>query len=257
MILEEILAHKREELHERQARVPLGELQEKAARQGPVRSLRGALEGGEVRVIAEVKRRSPSKGVLAAELDPARVAGTYADYGAAAISVLTDGRYFGGSLEDLDAVRREVELPILRKDFTLSGYQVVEARAHGADAVLLIVAALDPDDLSDLLEEARLLGMDALVEVHTEEELERALDCGAPLVGINNRELRTFETDLDTTRRLAPLVPDGHLVVSESGIRTREHVEEMGRLGVHAVLVGEALVSAPSAGEKLRELVGE
>jgi indole-3-glycerol phosphate synthase len=254
-LLDEILEHKSGELRERQTRVPLGLLQERAAEQPPARSMARALVGGGVRVIAEVKRRSPSKGLLAAELDPARTAGTYAAYGAAAISVLTDEKFFAGSLEDLEAVRRAVDLPVLRKDFVLSGYQVVEARAHGADAVLLIVAALDPDSLSDLLQEARLLGMDALVEVHTEEEMEAALDCGAPLIGVNNRDLRTFVTDLETTRRLAPMVPDGHVLVSESGIHSREQVEELGRLGVHAVLVGEALVSAPSAGEKLRELV--
>ncbi len=255
MILDEILEHKREELRQRQQDTPLGVLQDLAAGQAPARSLRTALMGGSVRVIAEVKRRSPSKGLLAAELDPARAAATYASSGAAAISVLTDEKFFGGSLEDLRAVRREVDLPILRKDFVLNGYQVVEARAHGADAVLLIAAALDADDLGDLLEETRVHGMGALVEVHTEDELELALGCGAPLIGINNRDLQTFTTDLDTTRRLAPLVPDGHVIVSESGINSREQVQELANLGVHAVLVGEALVTAPSAAAKLQELV--
>ncbi|MBA2363460.1 MAG: indole-3-glycerol phosphate synthase TrpC, partial [Chloroflexia bacterium] len=214
-----------------------------------------ALTSGRVRVIAEVKRRSPSRGLLVANLDPARTATTYANHGAAAISVLTDEKYFGGSLADLQSVRRAVDLPILRKDFVLNGYQVVEARAYGADAVLLIAAALDADDLNDLLEETRVLGMDALVEVHTEEEMELALGCGAPLIGINNRDLQTFTTDLETTRRLAPLVADGHVLVSESGIHSGAQVRELARLGVHAVLVGEALVTATNAAEKLQELV--
>jgi len=255
VILDEILAHKREELRQRQQDTPLGALQELAATQAPPRSLRAALTGGRVRVIAEVKRRSPSRGLLVANLDPARTATTYANHGAAAISVLTDEKYFGGSLADLQSVRRAVDLPILRKDFVLNGYQVVEARAYGADAVLLIAAALDADDLNDLLEETRVLRMDALVEVHTEEELELALGCGAPLIGINNRDLQTFTSDLETTRRLAPLVADGHVLVSESGIHSGAQVRELARLGIHAVLVGEALVTASSAAEKLRELV--
>lgn len=255
MILDEILAHKRQEVAARQERIPLAALQEQAAKQDPPHSLIQALSGGSVRVIAEVKRRSPSKGVLAAELDPVRTAATYASHGAAAISVLTDEKFFGGSLTDLADVRRVVDLPVLRKDFILGGYQVVESRAYGADALLLIAGVLDSDDLSDLLEQTRLLGMDALVEVHTEEELDLALGCGAPLIGINNRDLSTFKTDIETTCRLAPLVPDGHTLVSESGIHSRGQLDMLAALGVHAVLVGEALVSASSAEEKLRELV--
>jgi indole-3-glycerol phosphate synthase len=256
-MLDEILAHKRAEVRERQDRMLLGTLQRMAEAQPAPRSLRQAIVPGDVRVIAEVKRRSPSKGVLAAGLDPVRLAGTYADYGAAALSVLTDERFFGGSLADLRAVRAALDLPILRKDFVVHPYQVVESRAYGADAVLLIAGALDRDDLTDLLEEVRTWHMEALVEVHTEEELDLALDCGAEVVGINNRDLRTFDTDLETTRRLAPLVPDEHAIVSESGIHSREQVEKLRQLGVHAVLVGEALVSAQDAGAKLRELVGE
>ncbi|MDQ3328476.1 MAG: indole-3-glycerol phosphate synthase TrpC, partial [Chloroflexota bacterium] len=216
VILDEILTHKREELRQRQQDMPLGALHELAAALAPPRPFRDALTGARVRVIAEVKRRSPSRGLLVADLDPARTAVTYANHGAAAISVLTDEQFFGGSLADLQSVRRAVDLPILRKDFVLNGYQIVEARAYGADAVLLIAAALDADDLNDLLEETRVLGMDALVEVHTEEEMDLALDCGAPLIGINNRDLQTFTTDLEITRSLAPLVPDGHVLVSES-----------------------------------------
>lgn len=256
MILDDILANKRDEVRERQRQTPLACLQEQAAAQSHARSLRDALSGSDVRVIAEVKRRSPSRGALAPGLDPARVAGIYADFGAAAISVLTDEKFFGGTLADLAAVRQEVDLPILRKDFILNQYQVLESRAYGADAVLLIAGVLDRDDLSDLLEYVRVLGMDALVEVHTEAEMELALSCGAGIIGVNNRDLKTFTTDIDTTRRLAPLVPSGHLLVSESGINSREQVAMLRKLGVRAVLVGEALMAAPSASKKLQELVG-
>lgn len=257
MILDEILANKREEVRRQQEAEPLGELQALAAAQPPPRSFRHALSGTDVRVIAEVKRRSPSKGVLAPDLDPVALAGTYSTYGAAAISVLTDEKYFDGTLADLRAVRAAVDLPLLRKDFIIGQYQVLQARAYGADAVLLIAGTLDRDDLRDLLGYARDLGMDALVEVHNEEDLDIALDSGAPIIGINNRDLRTFETGLETTRRLAPLVPTEHLIVSESGIHSREQVESLRELGVRAVLVGEALASAPDPGAKLRELVGE
>jgi indole-3-glycerol phosphate synthase len=255
-MLDEIVAHKREETRERQAHRPLSRLQELAAARPPARPFGAALRGADVAVIAEVKRRSPSKGPLAPGLVPADTARLYEGAGAAAISVLTDARYFGASLDDLEAVRGAVDTPVLRKDFILGEYQVLESRAFGADALLLIAAALGRDDLSDLVEYARILGMEALVEVHDEAELDAALDAGAPLIGINNRDLRTFETDLGTTRRLAPLVPDRHLVVSESGIRERRQVEELRRLGVRAVLVGEALVTAPSPAAKLRELAG-
>lgn len=257
MILDEILANKREELEARQREVPLSELQERAAKQPRARSLAESLSGTDVRVIAEVKRRSPSAGEMAADLDPARMAALYAANGASAVSVLTDRKYFNGSLDDLTAVREAVDIPILRKDFVLNEYQVIESRAYGADAVLLIVRALDPDDLSDLLEYARLLGMDALVEVHTEREMEVALDCGAPVIGVNNRDLSTFTTDLEVTRGLAPMVPDGHVLVSESGIGTREQIVTLKGMGVRAVLVGESLVRSSDPARKLRELVGE
>ncbi len=256
MILDEILEHKRQELERRMREVPLGRLRELAEAREPPRSLSRALSGPEVAVIAEVKRRSPSAGELDTHLDPARLAGIYAANGAAAISVLTDERYFGGTLEDLAAVRREVDVPVLRKDFVINEYQVMEARAHGADVVLLIVRALDKDYLADLLEYTRELRMEALVEVHDEAELETALDCGAPIIGVNNRDLATFHTDLEVTRRLAPLVPDEHLLVSESGIRTREQVQSLKALGVAAVLVGESLVRSGDPAAKLRELVG-
>lgn len=256
MILDEILANKRDELRERQKVVSLAELQERVAAQQPARSLADALSGDTVRVIAEVKRRSPSAGDLAANLDPATLAVVYADSGASAISVLTDRKYFSGTLDDLVVVREAVSLPVLRKDFIISEYQVLESRAFGADAVLLIVRALDSDDLSDLLDYARTLGMQALVEVHAEEELDTALDAGADVIGINNRDLAHFTTDLDVTRRLAPRVPDGHVVVSESGIRSREQIESLRRVGVHTVLVGESLVRHADPGEKLRELAG-
>ncbi len=254
MILDEIVAHKREEVQARQSRTTLTVLQELVAAQPPARSLLDALRRPGVQVIAEVKRRSPSAGQLAANVDPAGQATTYARFGAAAISVLTDERFFGGTLADLEEVRRHVSLPVLRKDFVLNQYQVLESRAHGADAVLLIAAVLDASDLGDLLEYSRMLGMDAHVEVHDASELETALGVGAPLIGINNRDLRTFQTDLRTTCELAPLVPPEHVLVSESGISSRADVQLLASVGVSAVLVGEALMRAPDPEAAVREL---
>jgi indole-3-glycerol phosphate synthase len=207
-------------------------------------------------VIAEIKRRSPSKGEIRADFDPVGCAGSYADGGAAAISILTDARYFGGRLEFLEAVRSAVELPLLRKDFLIDPYQIDEARVNGADAVLLIVAALPGEELGRLRQRAVALGLDVLVEVHDEEELETALAAGADLVGINNRDLRSFETDLAVTERLAPLVPRHALIVSESGIFTQEQIRRLEGIGVHAFLVGEALMREADLGLALRRLRG-
>jgi indole-3-glycerol phosphate synthase len=207
-----------------------------------------------VRVIAELKKASPSRGVLAADFDPVALARVYAGNGAAAISVLTDEKYFQGRLELLGAVRRVVDVPLLRKDFTIDEYQVWEARAAGADAVLLIVGILEDPLLGELLAAANVLGLGALVEIHTAAELERALAAGAGVIGINNRDLRTFETTLDTTLALLPSIPRGPVVVSESGFFTAADVRKVADAGAHAVLVGEALVRAADAGAKLREL---
>ena len=214
--------------------------------------------GDRVRLIAEVKKASPSRGLLAPNFDPVLLATTYAQNGAAAISVLTDPR-FQGTLEHLASVKQAVlpvGTPALRKDFVFDPYQVYEARACGADAVLLIVSILTPQKLADFLSLGRELGMECLVEVHTPEELQAALDAGAEIIGINNRDLRTFHTDLAVTRELAQLVPRDKVIVSESGISTGEDMLNLKDLGVNAALVGEALVTAPDVGAKVRELAG-
>jgi indole-3-glycerol phosphate synthase len=207
-----------------------------------------------VRLLAEVKRASPSRGVLNAALDPVAQALLYAGAGAAALSVLTDARYFHGSLDDLVAVRAAVDCPVLRKEFIVDEYQLWEARAAGADAVLLIVAALDGRALRDLFHAAGDMGLSTMVEAHTAAELEAALALGAPVIGINNRDLQSLATSLDTSLRLLPTIPPGPVAVSESGIFTRADVERVVAAGAHAVLVGEALVRAPDVAALAREL---
>ncbi len=255
-ILDTILAHKRQEVAEAELRVPLSQLEKQLSGAPPVRSFRHALQraDGRVAVIAEVKKASPSKGVLREDFDPLHIARDYAEHGASAISVLTDERFFQGHLHYLRAIRQQVDVPLLRKDFLISRYQVVEARVAGADAVLLIVAALTDAELRELIAFTRELGMDALVEVHTEVELQRALDAGAVIIGINNRDLTTFDTTLEVTERLAPMIPPGSIIVSESGIDTAEDVRRVAQAGAHAVLVGESLMRAEDVGEKLRVL---
>ena len=255
-ILDEIVAAKREELAVVKAGSPLSAVQEQVARRPAPLSLVNALRGGAVRLIAEVKKASPSRGLLCPDFDPVQLAATYAGNGASAISVLTDPR-FQGEPEHLSAIKESGvsgAAPVLRKDFIFDPYQVYEARAMGADTFLLIVAILSPSQLGELLGLGRELGMDALVEVHDEDELQVALDAGAEIVGINNRDLRTFNTDLATTEGLAPLVPGDRVIVSESGIFTSDHLQRLGKLGVNAVLVGEALVTAPDTAAKVREL---
>jgi indole-3-glycerol phosphate synthase len=223
----------------------------------PSRGFRRALlEPPAPRVVAELKRRSPSRGEIRAAFEPIGLARDYADAGAAALSVLTDERFFGGHLDTLAKVRREVELPLLRKDFVVDATQIDEARVAGADAVLLIAAALAPDELAALRDHALLRGLDALVEVHDEAELDRALRCGADLVGINNRDLRTFETDLAVTERLAPRIPAGVVVVAESGIFTPRDLARLSKAGAHAFLVGESLMRQRDVGAALRALRG-
>ncbi len=217
-------------------------------RRGFARRLR---EAGGRRVIAEIKRMSPSRGVIRQQFDPPAHGRAYEGAGAACLSVLTDEKFFGGTLEHLRTVRAAVSLPLLRKDFIIDDYQIVEARAWGADAVLLIVAALDPGALADLLACAGDEGLDALVEIHTRAELDAALDAGATMVGINNRDLKTFTTSLETTRRLAPAVPPECLTISESGLRPGPELRELERLGVDAFLVGESFMSAPDPGAAL------
>jgi len=253
-ILDEIVAHKRVELAQRKRQCSLDVVQAEAARAAPPRDLAAALCLPGVSLIAEVKRASPSKGPIRPHLEPGDVAWTYQDGGAAAISVLTDKRYFQGSLDDLRAVRHSVDLPLLRKEFIVDPYQVYEARAAGADAVLLIVAALSDADLAALHRLVCSLGMAALVEVHDEGELRRALAVQPRIVGVNNRDLRTFTVDLGTTARLRPLVPAGVALVAESGIRDRADVARLAAIGADAMLVGEALLRAECIADKVREL---
>lgn len=241
-VLDSIIAGVRDDLAARQQRISMDDLKARAARIPCSLDARSMLAGEAVAVIAEVKRSSPSKGDLAPIADPASLATEYEAGGASVISVLTEQRRFGGSLEDLDAVRRKVDIPVLRKDFIVSSYQVWEARAHGADLVLLIVAALDQMTLEGLIERTHSLGMCALVEVHDEHEVERAVDAGARVIGVNARNLKTLDVDRHTFARVVPTIPDGIVKIAESGIRDAHDVFEYARLGADAVLVGEALV---------------
>jgi indole-3-glycerol phosphate synthase len=253
-ILERIVATKREEVR---LAAPIAELRARAAAAPPPRPFADALRGGaEVRLLAEVKRRSPSAGEIRPGADPVEVALAYARAGAAALSVLTDREYFGGELRALERVRAAVGIPVLRKDFLIDPVQVWEARAAGADAVLLIARILDDAGLGLLLGLASELGMDALVEAHTPRELGRALSAGATLVGVNNRDLDTFTTDLALAERLAPSVPAAVTYVAESGIRTPADVDRMGAAGVDAVLVGESLMRQRDPGAAAAVLVG-
>ena len=256
-ILDEIVAAKRQEIGRAKAGVAEVQLRRQLADAPPVRDFFAALAGpGPIRLIAEVKKASPSQGVIQADFHPVEIAKTYQEHGAACISVLTDRQYFQGSLEHLRQVRAAVELPVLRKDFVIDPYQVVEARAAGADAVLLIAECLDGDSLGMLHEAVVELGMTPLVELFEPANLPRVIETGARLVGINNRDLRTFQTDLDHTLRLCRQVPDDRVVVGESGIRTREDVERLESAGVGAMLVGESLMAAPDVGAAVDALLG-
>lgn len=253
MILDDIVANTRAEVTERQRRVPLADIRARAESAPLARNL-SALEREHVALIAEVKRASPSRGALRTDLDPVQLARTYAANGASAISVLTDARFFNGSLADLEAARAAVDVPVLRKDFTVDEYQIYEARAHQADAVLLIVRILSDAQLRDYLALAHTLGLGALTEVHDEAELDRALAVDAPVIGVNNRNLADFTVSLTTTEKLSPRIPRGKIVVAESGIFSRADVERVAQAGAHAVLVGEALVRAGHVSAKVKEL---
>lgn len=256
-ILQQIVAHKHCEVARRREELPLRELERRAEEAGASRGFRQALATPVgIQIIAEIKRASPSAGVLKASADAVGQAKAYEQGGAACLSVLTDERYFLGSLQDLEAVRRVVRLPVLRKDFVIDPYQVLEARAAGADAVLLIAEILDDIQLSSLLAEIQRWGMDALVEFHRPENIPRILDSGADLVGINNRDLRTFETNIGHTLELASKIPPHVCLVSESGIRTREDILRLQQAGVKAVLVGETLMRSPDPIATLRWLKG-
>jgi len=256
-ILDEIVAGKRREVAGARAQLPDADLESRLAGAPPVRDFRAALERGQgVQVIAEVKKASPSAGLLRADFDPAAIARAYERHGAACISVLTDAPFFGGSLAHLRAVRAAVAPPLLRKDFILERYQLLEARAAGADAVLLIAEVLDGPELPRLLGEAHALGLQALVELYEPANLPRVLDSGARLIGVNNRDLRTFVTRLEHTLEVVDRLPPGCCLVSESGIRGRQDVLRLEAAGVRAVLVGETLMRAADIGAKLDELRG-
>ncbi|HRX60985.1 MAG TPA: indole-3-glycerol phosphate synthase TrpC [Candidatus Competibacter sp.] len=259
-ILRKILARKAEEISERNQRFSLAELRQMVAKLPPTRPFRERLEqtiaDSQPAIIAEIKRASPSKGLLRDPFHPADIARSYSAFGATCLSVLTDHDFFQGHEDFLRETQTACLLPILRKDFIIDPYQVYEARLIGADCVLLIVAALDDTVLRDLARLTITLGMDVLVEVHDAEELERALALNTPLIGINNRDLRTFETRLDTTLNLLPRIPADRIVVTESGIHTSADVTLMREHGVHAFLVGEAFMRADVPGAKLAELFG-
>jgi indole-3-glycerol phosphate synthase len=260
-ILERILRDKADEVAERRHCRPLAELRRMVRDLPPARDFVAALRWSGTpsetppRVIAEVKKASPSKGVIRPDFDPVAMAQTYAANGAAALSVLTDAKYFQGHLGFLEDIGQAVALPLLRKDFTIDAYQIYESRVAHADALLLIVAALDTGQIVDFMGLARELGMAVLLEVHTVEELARSLPLQPQLIGINNRDLQTFDTDIGTTLHLLPLIPSNVVVVSESGINTVTDITRLREKGVHAFLIGEALMRAPDPGAKLRELL--
>ena len=257
-ILKVILQRKTEEISERSARISLQEMSQRVQAADPVRGFIAAIEqriaNSESAVIAEIKKASPSKGLLREDFDPAAIAQSYQQHGATCLSVLTDKDFFQGSEDCLHQARQACSLPVIRKDFIIDPYQVLEARAINADCILLIVAALDDGKLKDLLDQAQTLKMDVLMEVHDEAELERALATGARLVGMNNRNLRTFETSLSTTIDMLDKIPGDRIVVTESGIHTAQDVQLMRDHNVNTFLVGEAFMKADDPGEKLAEL---
>jgi indole-3-glycerol phosphate synthase len=254
-ILATIAEHVRGVVERRRRETPLSALRQRPLYRAPTRGFAQSLTGESRRIIAEVKKSSPSKGLIRADFDPVAIAKDYAAHGASAISVVTEERFFEGSLLFLEQIRNAVALPLLRKDFILDPYQLDEAKAYGADAVLLIAAMLDSSLMRDLREQAAELGLDSLVEVHTEEELKVAVKAGAHLVGINNRDLSTFAVNLETTEQLAPLIPADVPTVCESGIDSLEQIRRVEQLGIHAFLIGESLMRAPEPGKKLSELL--
>ena len=256
MILDEICAHKRGEVDAAKASKPVRQLREEIESAAAPRPFRDALRQEGISLIAEIKRASPTKGVILEDIDPANLAALYEQSHARAISILTDKKYFNGTLEDFVKVQKAVHLPCLRKEFIIDEYQIYEARAAGADAVLLITRILDDTQLEEYLGLVERLGMSALVETDSEAEIDRALTVGAHIVGINNRDLTTFEVDINKTLELRKRVPGGNVLVSESGIRTREDVRRLEDGGIDAVLIGEALVTSSNIQAKILELLG-
>jgi len=255
-ILDQIIENKILEIGQSKKTLPLEKLMESLQRARPPRNFYEAVKpDGNLRIIAEIKRASPSKGIISKDFDPLRIAESYAAGGASALSVLTDEKYFKGSLTYLSDIRDTVDTPLLRKDFIVDPYQVYESRHYGADALLLIVAALDQKLLKELLSLTESLGMNALVEVHDEKELELALDAGAGIIGINNRDLKTFTVDLDVSLNLSKRVPGGTIVVAESGIKSNEDIHKLRSHGVHVFLIGETFMKSPDPGSELSSLI--
>ncbi len=255
-ILDKIISYKKREVEERKQRVSLGALKAKLTEAEKTRSFKEALSRpGEINLIAEIKRASPSRGVLRDDFDAVKIARVYEEKGAAAISVLTEEKFFQGNINFLLKVKKEVSLPLLRKDFIIDEYQIYESRAYGADALLLIAAILTEDKISQFLRLSHELGMDCLVEVHDEKELDKVLRTSAEIIGINNRNLKTFEVNLSTIQWLKRLIPPGRIVVSESGIRSREDVQQLIEEKIDAILVGESLLRSRDVGKKVEELV--
>lgn len=255
-ILDEIVSHKRIEIEERKQRVGLSVLKARLTEAGRTRPFKEAIsKPGKINLIAEIKRASPSRGVLRNDFDAVEIAKVYEKNGAAAISILTEEKFFQGNINFLPRVKKEVSLPLLRKDFIIDEYQIYESRAYGADALLLIAAILTEGKIGRFLKLSRELGMDCLVEVHDEEELHKVLRTSAEIIGTNNRNLKTFEVDLSTTQRLRKLIPDSKTVVAESGIQSREDVERLAEQRIDAILVGESLLRSRDIREKIEELI--
>ena len=257
MILNEIVSHNLQELELKKRSLPMTELQSMSLKQPPPLDFASGLCGEGIRLIAEVKKASPSRGIIRPDFDPVEIAQIYADNGASAISVLTETRYFHGSLNHLADIRNTLhnKLPLLRKDFIFDPYQIYESRAYGADSLLLIVAILKPAKLEELLQLSHKLHMSCLVETHNEAEVEIALKSEARIIGINNRDLTNFRVDIAITERLRPLIPPDRIVVSESGIKERKDIERLRQLGINAVIIGESLMSTTNIAAKMRELL--
>lgn len=256
MILDEIIENKKVEIEASKNSLPIELLKEQIKNALPARNFFEAIKpDGKLKIISEVKHASPSKGIFREDFDPVRIARSYSNGGAAAISVLTDEKYFKGKLSYLKSIRENVETPLLRKDFIVDPYQVYESRYYGADALLLIVAALDQNSLTRLLELTHTLNMNAIVEVHDEEELDRALDADARIIGINNRDLRTFNVDLNVSIELSKKVSEGKIVIAESGIGSIRDIDNLRAQGVHVFLIGETFMKSPDPGQKLKEII--
>jgi indole-3-glycerol phosphate synthase len=256
VILDQILAVKREEVARLKKAMPLAQLQGGMGELPTTRNFGKAISNAPCAIIAEVKRSSPSQGRIRKDFDPLKIAAIYQEHGARAVSVLTDKQFFEGKGAYLAAIKNAIALPLLRKDFIIDAYQIYETRVLGGDALLLIAAILEQRQLQEYIQLADQLGMATLVEVHTKAELGKALAAGAEIIGINNRDLKTFSTDLNRTLELAPMIPKGTIVVTESGISTRRDIELLMAAGVHCFLIGEALMRADDIGKKLKELLG-